>query len=63
MCSIFLTNKPGFDMDAVNRFLRLRGPDHTETLTRDGLTFVHNLLSINRVLEMVQNEIDRATFA
>jgi asparagine synthetase B (glutamine-hydrolysing) len=49
MCSIFLTNKPGFDMAAVNRFLRLRGPDHTETLTRDGLTFIHNLLSINGV--------------
>jgi asparagine synthetase B (glutamine-hydrolysing) len=47
MCSIFLTNKPAFDLDAVNRFLRLRGPDHTETLVRAGLTFIHNLLSIN----------------
>jgi asparagine synthetase B (glutamine-hydrolysing) len=47
MCSIFLTNKPDFNVDAVNAFIRLRGPDHTETLTRDGLTFVHNLLSIS----------------
>jgi asparagine synthase (glutamine-hydrolysing) len=47
MCSIFLTNKPSVDVDAVNRFLRLRGPDHTEVLQRDGLCFIHNLLSIN----------------
>jgi asparagine synthetase B (glutamine-hydrolysing) len=47
MCSIFLTNKAAFDVEAVNQFIRLRGPDHTETLVRDGLTFVHNLLSIN----------------
>ncbi len=47
MCSIFLTNKPTLDIDAMNRFIRLRGPDHTEILRRDGLTFVHNLLSIN----------------
>lgn len=47
MCSIFMTNKPDFDLDAVNRFIRLRGPDHTEVVQRDGMTFVHNLLSIS----------------
>jgi asparagine synthetase B (glutamine-hydrolysing) len=47
MCSVFMTNKPAFDLDAVNRFIRLRGPDHTEVIHHDGLTFVHNLLSIS----------------
>lgn len=47
MCSIFMTNKPAFDIEAVNRFIRLRGPDHTEVLRRDGITFIHNLLSIS----------------
>ena len=47
MCSIFMTNKPQFDVEAVNRYIRLRGPDHTEVVQRDGLTFIHNLLSIS----------------
>lgn len=47
MCSVFMTNKPAFDLEAVNRFIRLRGPDHTEVIRHDGLTFVHNLLSIS----------------
>lgn len=47
MCSIFMTNKPTFDIEAVNRYIRLRGPDHTEVVTREGLTFIHNLLSIS----------------
>lgn len=47
MCSVFMSNKPAFDIEAVNRFIRLRGPDHTEVVTRDGFTFVHNLLSIS----------------
>jgi hypothetical protein len=28
----------------VNHYLKLRGPDHTGTLTRGGFAFVHNLL-------------------
>jgi asparagine synthetase B (glutamine-hydrolysing) len=47
MCSVFLTNKPVFDIEAVNRFIRLRGPDHTEVIQHEGLTFIHNLLSIS----------------
>jgi asparagine synthetase B (glutamine-hydrolysing) len=47
MCSIFMTNKPGFDLEAVNRYIRLRGPDHTEVLEYQGHTFIHNLLSIS----------------
>lgn len=47
MCSIFLTNNPDIDIAQVNHFIRLRGPDHTEILQHDGLTFIHNLLSIN----------------
>lgn len=29
-----------------NTFIRKRGPDHTGTLERDGLHFIHNLLSV-----------------
>lgn len=47
MCSVFMTSKPAFDLEAVNRFIRLRGPDHTEVIRHGGLTFVHNLLSIS----------------
>lgn len=47
MCSIFLTNRLGINLDAINRYLRLRGPDHTELIQRNGLIFVHNLLSIS----------------
>ena len=47
MCSIFFTNKPKFNIHAVNRYIKLRGPDHTEVFEYEGLTFVHNLLSIS----------------
>lgn len=47
MCSIFFTNKPDFNVDAVNRYIKLRGPDHTEVFRHEGLTFIHNLLSIS----------------
>lgn len=47
MCSVFLTNRPLFDIEAANRFIRLRGPDHTQVTQREGLTFIHNLLSIS----------------
>lgn len=47
MCSIFLTNKPGINLQSINRFLSLRGPDHTELVQREGLVFIHNLLSIS----------------
>lgn len=48
MCSILITNKSinekFFD---INRLLKLRGPDYTGFYSRDGITFVHNLLSIS----------------
>lgn len=47
MCSIFLTNKTSFDIEAVNKFIKLRGPDYTKVIEQQGLTFIHNLLSIN----------------
>src|SRR5258707_9307012 len=46
MCSFLVTNVTGFNLDEVNSFQRLRGPDTTTSLVRGGLTFVHNLLSI-----------------
>lgn len=47
MCSVFLTNRPIIDLEAINRFIRLRGPDYTQVAQREGLTFIHNLLSIS----------------
>ena len=47
MCSIFLTNKLDFDFESVNHFIKLRGPDHSEVVKQNGLTFIHNLLSIS----------------
>lgn len=46
MCSILLTNKRIDDLDKINFYLKLRGPDHTNLYARNGITFVHNLLSI-----------------
>lgn len=42
-----MTNKPAFDIEAVNRYIQLRGPDHTKAIKANDLTFIHNLLSIN----------------
>lgn len=48
MCSILITNKSinekFFD---INRLLKLRGPDYTGFYSQNGITFVHNLLSIS----------------
>ena len=47
MCSIFVTNREiDHKLDKVNRFLKLRGPDATNVYKRDGITFVHNLLTM-----------------
>ena len=47
MCSIFVTNRDiDHKLDKVNRFLKLRGPDATNVYKRDGITFIHNLLSM-----------------
>jgi asparagine synthetase B (glutamine-hydrolysing) len=47
MCSILVTNRNIQNFDGVNYFLKLRGPDHTSVHTQNGVTFVHNLLSIS----------------
>jgi asparagine synthetase B (glutamine-hydrolysing) len=61
MCSILITNRSiqqnFFD---VNRLLKLRGPDFTGMYSRDGINFVHNLLSISGKFSpqpFVQNNI------
>jgi len=46
MCSFLFTSKDIKDLEYVNYFNRFRGPDKTNSLIRDGYTFVHNLLSI-----------------
>jgi asparagine synthetase B (glutamine-hydrolysing) len=47
MCSILLTNKHIPNLDFVNFHLKFRGPDVTSMVHMQGLTFVHNLLSIS----------------
>lgn len=61
MCSIFLTNRPGINLDLINRFLRPRGPDHTELVQREGLIFIHNLLSINGAFQVQPFQQDHLT--
>lgn len=47
MCSILVTNRNIQNFDGINYFLKLRGPDHTSVYKQNGVTFVHNLLSIS----------------
>ena len=47
MCSILITNRPIKDFDSVNYYLQFRGPDDTSIHQQQGITFVHNLLSIS----------------
>lgn len=44
MCSILITNKKIEDLDSVNKYLKLRGPDYTNQLSLNGINFIHNLL-------------------
>lgn len=47
MCSILCSSKNDKDLlQAANKFIKLRGPDHTSWYEERGLTFIHNLLSI-----------------
>tara|TARA_B110000495_G_C23032848_1_gene615764 strand:+ start:62 stop:1420 length:1359 start_codon:yes stop_codon:yes gene_type:complete len=47
MCSILLTNKTDKGLlQKANAYIKLRGPDHTSVYEAEGLTFIHNLLSI-----------------
>ena len=47
MCSILITNRKIENFDYVNFYLKFRGPDHTSVYQKNGITFVHNLLSIS----------------
>ena len=44
MCSILVTNISEFDLEKVNQYLKLRGPDLTTKKVISGITFIHNLL-------------------
>ena len=46
MCSFVGTNKKISNLDEVNRFTKNRGPDGTSVFSHEGVTLVHNLLSI-----------------
>jgi asparagine synthetase B (glutamine-hydrolysing) len=46
MCSFIFTEKVVNDLDRINFYTKFRGPDKTNSETIDGLTFIHNLLSI-----------------
>jgi asparagine synthetase B (glutamine-hydrolysing) len=47
MCGFLVTNVRNVDPDRATCFQRLRGPDYTNIIELDGITVVHNLLSIN----------------
>src|SRR5690348_4879225 len=47
MCSFLVTNVRDADLARANYLQQLRGPDYTNVLEFDGVTFLHNLLSIN----------------
>ena len=46
MCSFIITNKEIEQLDYVNFYSKFRGPDFTNVIKRDNITFLHNLLSI-----------------
>lgn len=46
MCGFIVTNKIIPDLEYVNRFVKFRGPDSTDVHSREGISFVHNLLSM-----------------
>ena len=46
MCGITIFNKLNCDINEVNRLNKLRGPDKTNSILVNDITFIHNLLSI-----------------
>jgi asparagine synthetase B (glutamine-hydrolysing) len=46
MCSFIFTERVVDNLDIVNFYTKFRGPDKTNSETINGLTFIHNLLSI-----------------
>ena len=49
-------------LDTVNKFLQMRGPDDTNMVTHNGVTFVHNLLHVTGQ-KTIQPFIDETIFA
>jgi len=46
MCSFIITNKDIERLDHVNFYSKFRGPDCTNIIKKNNITFLHNLLSI-----------------
>lgn len=60
MCSIYISSIPLRSYRKVNPMLRLRGPDNTNIVHREHLTFMHNLLSMTgafRIQPFIQQDI------
>lgn len=60
MCSIYVSTIAPRFRRRVNKLLRLRGPDNTNTVRRERFTLMHNLLSMTgafRVQPFVQGDI------
>jgi asparagine synthetase B (glutamine-hydrolysing) len=59
VCSIYISSR-SVDRRKVNRLLRLRGPDNTNVVQREKLSFMHNLLSMTgdfRIQPFVKDDI------
>ena len=46
MCGFIITNKNIDNLEFVNQFIRYRGPDNTNHVIVNSISFVHNLLSM-----------------
>jgi len=46
MCGINIYNKPNLNIDIINNLCKKRGPDNTNILIKNNITFIHNLLHI-----------------
>jgi len=60
MCGFIITNKDIKQLDYINLYSKLRGPDYTGIIKKNNVTFVHNLLSITgafTVQPFVENNI------
>jgi len=60
MCSILFTSKKIDNLEFVNHFNKFRGPDNTNSITKNDYTFIHNLLSITgtfTIQPFVQDDI------
>ena len=46
MCGFIITNKKDADLEHANFYIKLRGPDHTSIVEKNGVKFLHDLLSM-----------------